>query len=65
MGIGIKVVDRRTGLVKTNVIRKLQEADTSTLPEGSIFGGARSRVEKALRQEGFVGKWAGVLCGCC
>ncbi|KAI2618666.1 NAD(P)-binding protein [Hypomontagnella submonticulosa] len=49
----IKVVDLRTGIVKTNLIKNLQEKSNVTLPKGSIYEPAREVVEKALRQEGF------------
>ncbi|KAI2465899.1 NAD(P)-binding protein [Annulohypoxylon bovei var. microspora] len=53
---GIKVVDLRTGVVRTNLIKNLQEKDNPTLPKGSIYEPAREVVEKALRQGGFEGQ---------
>ncbi|OTA81922.1 hypothetical protein M434DRAFT_401199 [Hypoxylon sp. CO27-5] len=53
---GIKVVDLRTGVVRTNLIKNLQEKSNPTLPKGSIYEPAREVVEKALRQEGFEGQ---------
>ncbi|TRX89564.1 hypothetical protein FHL15_009473 [Xylaria flabelliformis] len=53
---GIKVIDLRTGVVQTNLIKNLQETQRPSLPEGSIYGRAKDVVEKALRQEGFEGQ---------
>ncbi|KAI0003477.1 NAD(P)-binding protein [Xylariaceae sp. FL0662B] len=50
---GITVVDLRTGVIKTNLIKNLQKTKNPTLPKGSIYEPAREVVEKALRQEGF------------
>ncbi|KAI1504779.1 NAD(P)-binding protein [Biscogniauxia marginata] len=50
---GIRVVDLRTGVIKTNLIKNLQESSNTTLPKGSIYEPAREAVEKSLRQEGF------------
>ena len=50
---GITVVDLRTGVVKTNLIKNLKESQHPSLPEGSIYEPAREAVEKAMRQEGF------------
>ena len=50
---GIAVVDLKTGVVKTNLIKNLQESKQPSLPEGSIYEPAKETVEKALRQEGF------------
>ena len=50
---GIAVVDLKTGVVKSNLIRNLKEAKPVSLPEGSIYSPAREVVEKALRQEDF------------
>lgn len=59
----IKVVDLRTAVTKTNLIDNHANT-TPTLPKGSIYEPAKEVVEKALRQEVFVGqgmdvdKWA-------
>jgi 1-acylglycerone phosphate reductase len=53
---GITVVDLRTGVVKTNLIKNLKETQQPSLPEGSIYEPAKQTVEKALRQEGFEGQ---------
>jgi 1-acylglycerone phosphate reductase len=53
---GIKVVDLRTGVVRTNLIKNLQEGQLPSLPKGSIYEPAKDVVEKALRQEGFEGQ---------
>ncbi|KAL8841191.1 MAG: hypothetical protein Q9170_001045 [Blastenia crenularia] len=50
---GIVVVDLRTGVVKTNLIKNLNQSHQSSLPNGSIYEPAKEAVEKALRQEGF------------
>jgi 1-acylglycerone phosphate reductase len=50
---GITVVDLRTGVVRTNLIRNLKESQQPSLPKGSIYTPAKEVVEKALRQEGF------------
>ena len=50
---GITVVDLRTGVVKTNLIKNLKESKQPSLPQGSIYEPAKEAVEKALRQEGF------------
>lgn len=66
---GIKVVDLRTGVVKTNLIGNVQQSQKEggkeeLLPKGSLYQPAKDTVEKALRQEAFVGqgmpseKWA-------
>ena len=53
---GIAVVDLRTGVVKTNLIKNLKETQQPSLPKGSIYEPARDAVEKALRQDGFEDK---------
>ncbi|KAI1393520.1 NAD(P)-binding protein [Hypoxylon trugodes] len=50
---GVKVVDLRTGIVKTNLIKNLQDKSDNMLPKDSIYQPAKEVVEKALRQEGF------------
>ena len=61
---GINVVDLRTGLVKSNLIGNVQHSQKNLLPEGSLYTPAKETVEKALRQEAFIGqgmlsdKWA-------
>ena len=51
---GITVVDLKTGVVKSNLIKNVKEAKPVSLPEGSIYLPVREVVEKALRQEHFV-----------
>ncbi|KAH8594986.1 putative short-chain dehydrogenases/reductase [Bisporella sp. PMI_857] len=53
---GIRVVDLKTGVVKSNLVKAVQEGNlTNTeLPKDSIYAPAREVVEKALRHEGFV-----------
>lgn len=71
---GINVVDLRTGVVKTNLIGNVQQSQKAAdkddlLPEGSLYKPAKETVEKALRQEAFVGqgmpseKWARAVVG--
>ncbi|KAI0401348.1 NAD(P)-binding protein [Xylaria palmicola] len=48
---GVKVVELRTGVVKTNMIKTMQASAPTTLPEDSIYLPARERVEQMLRQE--------------
>lgn len=66
---GIKVVDLRTGVVNSNLIDNVQQTQKEggkedLLPEGSVYTPVKETVEKALRQEAFVGqgmpsdKWA-------
>jgi 1-acylglycerone phosphate reductase len=50
---GIKVIDLRTGVVRTNLIKNMQQQKQPSLPAGSIFEPAKDVVEKTLRQEGF------------
>jgi 1-acylglycerone phosphate reductase len=50
---GITVVDLKTGVVRSNLIKNQQEVNQPSLPEGSIYEPAREVVHKALRQEGF------------
>ncbi|KAI2615397.1 NAD(P)-binding protein [Hypoxylon sp. NC1633] len=47
----IKVVDLRSGLVKSNMISTLNAQHNPALPDGSIYAPAKEVVEKAMRQE--------------
>ena len=49
----ITVVDPRTGVVKTNLIKNLNESQQPSLPKGPIYKPARQAIEKAMRQDGF------------
>lgn len=53
--LGITVVDMKTGLVRSNLIKNGQEAKPPRLPDTSFYIPARDIVEKALSQETFVG----------
>lgn len=53
---GITVIDLRTAVVRTNLIKNVKEVQQPSLPEGSIYAPAKKTVEKALRQEGFEDK---------
>ena len=46
---GITVVDLRTGVIRTNLIKNLKELKQPSLPKGSIYEPAKETVEKALR----------------
>lgn len=50
---GITVIDLRTAVIRTNLIRNMREEKKPSLPKGSIYEPAREVVEKALRQEQF------------
>ena len=54
-GFGIKVIELRTGGVKTNVVNNLRENQTR-LPQGSIYTPAKEQMEKSLRGEYFDGR---------
>ncbi|KAB5511684.1 hypothetical protein GE09DRAFT_1267775 [Coniochaeta sp. 2T2.1] len=49
----ITVVDIRSGIIKTNLIKNLQDLKHSTLPLGSVYNPAREIMAKILRQENF------------
>jgi NAD(P)-dependent dehydrogenase (short-subunit alcohol dehydrogenase family) len=49
----ITVVDLKTGVVRSNLIKNQKEVNQPSLPKGSIYEPAREVVHKALRQEGF------------
>ncbi|KAJ5373390.1 hypothetical protein N7517_005396 [Penicillium concentricum] len=51
--LGINVVDLKTGVVRSNLIKNQKEAKPPTLPEKSIYYPAREVVEKALSQDAF------------
>ena len=53
---GIKVVDLKTGLVRTNFNNSLNQSDDLVLPPNSIYTPAREAVEKKLRDEVFKGE---------
>jgi 1-acylglycerone phosphate reductase len=50
---GITVVELRTGLVRSNLIKNTNASGPGCLPKGSIYEPAREIVDKALRVEGF------------
>ncbi|KAH8668998.1 hypothetical protein BX600DRAFT_539072 [Xylariales sp. PMI_506] len=50
---GIKVVELKTGVVKTNLIKNQQSSKKALLPKGSIYEPARDVVEQVLRQQQF------------
>jgi NAD(P)-dependent dehydrogenase (short-subunit alcohol dehydrogenase family) len=53
---GVKVVDLRSGLIKTNLISNLKEAKKGLLPEDSIYSPAKEVIEKTLVQQNFEGQ---------
>jgi NAD(P)-dependent dehydrogenase (short-subunit alcohol dehydrogenase family) len=54
--LGIKVVDLRSGLIKTNIINNLRETKEGVLPEGSIYTPAKEAMEQILLQKNFEGQ---------
>ncbi len=50
---GIKVVDLRTAVVKTNLIKNMRETEKPVLPKGSIYEPTKEVMKKSLRQEQF------------
>ena len=50
---GIKVVDLRSGIVKSNIFNNLRETKKPTLPEDSIYSPAKQIVDKILTQDEF------------
>ncbi|KAI6088562.1 NAD(P)-binding protein [Hypoxylon rubiginosum] len=50
---GVKVIELRTGVVKTNLIKTMRTSTNPTIPEDSIYEPARESIEKSLRQEQF------------
>ena len=53
---GIKVVDLRSGMIKTNIINNLREAKKGVLPEGSIYTPVKEAMEQILLQKNFEGQ---------
>lgn len=53
----IKVVDLRTGGVKSNFFDNVKAAGYSTLPANSIYGVARDTIEKVFRGESLEGQF--------
>lgn len=53
--LGITVIDIKSGLVLSNLIKNVQETKQPRLPDTSFYLPARDIVEKALSQEKFVG----------
>ena len=53
----ITVVDLRTAVVRTNLIKNLRDSKQPCLPQTSIYLPAKDVVEKALRQGGIHGCW--------
>jgi 1-acylglycerone phosphate reductase len=49
---GIKVIDLKTGGVKSNILNNHKEAMQPSLPKGSIYEPARERVEQTLAGDG-------------
>jgi 1-acylglycerone phosphate reductase len=53
--LGVTVVDIKSGIVLSNLIKNGRDAKTPQLPDTSFYKPARDVVEKALSQENFVG----------
>ena len=53
--LGIKVVDLRTGLVQTNLIKNRQLRGDVKLPPNSVYEPARAILEETLLQDEYVG----------
>ncbi|KAK3901561.1 hypothetical protein C8A05DRAFT_44810 [Staphylotrichum tortipilum] len=54
--LGVRVVEMKTGGVRTNIIGNSSfNAGGERLPGGSVYGAARGQVEKIMSQEGLVG----------
>lgn len=53
---GITVVELKTGLVKSNLFKNLEEATRVSLPKGSIYEPAREAVEKSMHGGDLVGQ---------
>ncbi|KAM5343622.1 hypothetical protein ACJ41O_012159 [Fusarium nematophilum] len=53
---GIRVIELKTGVVRTNLIKNMQESNRTSLPKGSIYEPAKEVVEKAITQTGFEGQ---------
>ncbi|EXJ87652.1 hypothetical protein A1O1_04576 [Capronia coronata CBS 617.96] len=53
---GITVIELKTGLVRSNLIKNHEIATQPQLPENLIYTPAKEQVETALRQERFVGE---------
>ncbi|KAM0425972.1 hypothetical protein ACHAPT_008911 [Fusarium lateritium] len=66
---GITVVDLRTGIVQSNLIKNGLAIKPPTLPEGSIYEPAKDIMERTFRQEGYEGQgtpaqdWANAVVG--
>lgn len=50
---GVTVVDLKTGMVRSNLIKNQKEAKLPTVPQNSIYYPAKEAVEKALGQDEF------------
>ncbi|KAI2630907.1 NAD(P)-binding protein [Hypoxylon sp. NC1633] len=48
---GVKVVELRTGAVRSNAVRNMQAAAIQTLPKGFIYEPARQELEVMMQQE--------------
>ena len=52
--LGVRVVELKTGNVRTNIISNLHGGSEKKLPAESVYAPAREIVERSLRQEDFV-----------
>ncbi|KAI0835412.1 NAD(P)-binding protein [Hypoxylon sp. FL0890] len=55
---GVKVVELKSGVLKSNFMRNAQASNEASLPKGSIYEPVRELVEKRLRLEGIEDKGA-------
>jgi short-subunit dehydrogenase len=64
---GIKVIDLKSGVVQSNVMKNHKEVTRASLPEGSIYEPAKNAVELTLSGDGVMEsgmlarEWAGVV----
>lgn len=54
-GFGVRVIDLKTSLVKSNMVTSVKKMNGPKLPESSIFEPARELVETVLRGDPFMG----------
>ncbi|KAI1140855.1 NAD(P)-binding protein [Hypoxylon sp. FL0543] len=49
---GVRVVELKSGFLRSNFVRNAQSSNAATLPKGSVYEPVRELVEKRLRSEG-------------
>ncbi|KAI1452125.1 NAD(P)-binding protein [Annulohypoxylon moriforme] len=50
-GFGVKVVELKSGVLKSNLVRNAQGSHTTSLPEGSIYEPAREIIDRWLEKK--------------